>query len=189
MISQVLKDHSACCAAQADEAVARGQGEYAVLSRAQWRAAWALAHEHAHEWAYNPDVAPFILRATDDGEGALMPHTVAQLMEQYSTNMVPGIRSPQVCGEGENVVVIHETGTGRLRWTVHPDGSVAAEVHRPHVGSVLVAFFGADGGACHVQQTGPAELRHFAALGKVTHALHLLWQGHYDINYGTPIGL
>jgi hypothetical protein len=36
-------------------------------------------------------------------------------------------------------VVRHTTGSGRLRWAVHPDGSVALEVHRPS-GLVLSAW-------------------------------------------------
>jgi hypothetical protein len=150
-------------------------GEDARLSRAQWHVAWALARAFGHEWAQRADVTALLAQAEDGDQSAASVRAAVVPPPDFAWAIV----APTVVYDGDGKpVVVHVTGTGRLRWAVHPDGSVGLEVHRPApVGVVITAWLGAcrdDDREVSVVQSGPAAFRHWRilaqALAAVDHA-------------------
>jgi hypothetical protein len=48
--------------------------------------------------------------------------------DQHAYDGMLGIEAPVATGDGH---FAHETGSGRLRWDIHPDGNVRLEIWRP----------------------------------------------------------
>jgi len=153
-----------------------GDADDVRLGRAQWHAAWALAHAFGHEWAHRPDVTS-LLAVTEDGE---------QSAESVRAAVFPppddawALIAPTVIWTqgtvGKIPTIVHETGTGRARWEVFPDGAVRVEIRRPKpVGVVIDAYIGPlpQGGdrECDVRQRGAAAFRHWAMLAKIIDAV------------------
>ena len=89
-----------------------------VLTDDQFHRAYALAKWHEHEWAnIIPQDSP--LRNTEE--------IAAIVNEANKDNYIPYIEAPTL----ENNVVVHTSGTGRVSWRIHPDGTVNIYISRP----------------------------------------------------------
>lgn len=110
----------------------------APLTPFQARAALHLARAHHHLWTSLhdvPDEQVISWLVTGDYR-ALSEACLAQGQGQ------PGGIEPVVVDRDGIIVVVHETGTGRLSWDVWPEG-VTLRVYRPE-GAVLVCSGDAD---------------------------------------------
>lgn len=162
-----------------------------VMTGIQLVTACALAREFNHRWGHIADVV--IL-------GNLLPEE----LEGYCANCIaamtwaaigeddpwPGIVSPVVQESEEGNVVVHETQRGRLKWTIHWDGSVVVNVQRPGaLGTVMTATIGpaipGQDREMGLVVSGPIGMRHFQALSQVIDTLRALDAGeiHRDVKF------
>ena len=89
--------------------------------------ALALAAHHGHEWA--SVLYGMTINVLSGGEVPWTPALIeAMVLAMRGEHSMAGISSPSFdqCDH-----IVHETGTGRLRWDIHPNGEVRLEVLRP----------------------------------------------------------
>jgi len=155
-----------------------------LLAEAQWRTAWALAHAFGHLWANVPEVVCLMSQVAD---GEQSPSAIRQIVSQVvaqEQDWYPGLMAPEVCRDATGaVLVVHTSGTGRVRWAVREDGSATIEVCRPDPwGVVLRATIGPASYAgsqrrpwepdreVRLEQLGPFAQRHLAVLARAVAA-------------------
>jgi hypothetical protein len=120
----------------------RGDEPPPTLTTVQYRVAQRLAAAYGHAWARaverpqawderdESEVARRLARLQQELRGlSVSVETIRALAKLDGCPTQPGILAPEVDAEGR---VHHVTGSGRLRWFVHPDGAVRFEVTRPH---------------------------------------------------------
>lgn len=101
----------------------------AIEHYTQFCTAWALARAHSHGWATEIPFSEIVLAV----EHASTPEEAcAEIRELYDRFAIPfGIRGID-CPEFDGPNIVHETVTGRLSWTVWPDGGVTFLVATPY---------------------------------------------------------
>lgn len=138
-----------------------------VVPAAQLRAAHRLAAKFNHEWALA------IYDHVDRPEGWTIDEIVEVTRSVRNVYLPPGLECPEVGVDG---VIHHTTGTGRLEWSIFPDGDVEIVVNRPQ-GHVLGATRKADGRffVTRINPYIPIYVRHVDILHKAFVALG--WEG------------
>lgn len=174
-----VEQHDTCddhCACHAPRAL-----RYAVITIEQHDAARALARSFGHRWASERD-APSALAYTDrvryQGEGIDTAEIARAAVADAPENTIGGIYSPEVGsahvlgyrGLGDVPVVVHATGTRRLRWHILPDGETRLYISRPNGDASIVVLSAAVDAARRVTITVGAHTeirphaRHWMAL-------------------------
>lgn len=103
----------------------------------QFVTAWALARHYHHGWAEHRemsfmDVVEAVHEASTPDEAceAIRERYVAladKMSREMAAHHLMGIPCPELVGRD----VVHQTGSGRLTWSVRPDGSVTFIVSTP----------------------------------------------------------
>lgn len=118
---------------ETDQEEAPSRPRHAVITIEQHDAARALARSFGHRWASERD-APSALAYTDSlrysGIGIDTAEIERAAVADAPENTIGGICAPEVAsahvlgyrGPGDVPVVVHATGTRRLRWHILPDG-------------------------------------------------------------------
>jgi len=148
----------------------------------QVSAAYKLARHYGHLWGkVNPLMVQLACEDCDQdmeaGVGfeaaiAEMCAEIARHAEGYQTKGLPwGIDSP----EFEGRVIVHETLTGRLTWSIYPDGDVSLNVRREVYGDVFKLLAGLDHNKeyriIETQSCGNCYARHIGAALEALYAL------------------
>ena len=130
---------------------ARRAPRHATVTIEQHDAARALARSFGHRWASERD-APSALAYTDrvrySGVGIDTAEIERAACADAPEDTIGGIYSPEVGsahvlgyrGLGDVPVVVHATGTRRLRWHILPDGETRFYISRPDADSGLVVL-------------------------------------------------
>jgi hypothetical protein len=89
-----------------------------TLTDIQFHRAYALAKQHGHEWTnVIPKYSP--LRNTTE---------IATVVDEANKeNCISYVSSPVLKGN----IVMHTSGSGRVSWKIHPDGTVNITISRP----------------------------------------------------------
>ena len=136
--------------------------DFRPIPAAQLQQAYKLARTFGHEWAETIDLA-----ASPHWSVELIRETV-RMMTLGNAESPGGIIAPEY--DGHNVH--HTTGTGRLAWSVEPDGHVIFFVNRPQ-GRVLFSTVSPDGQILVRRESDGIEIfqRHVWALAEALKAL------------------
>jgi len=150
--------------------------------------AWALAAAHGHWWSGRLEFLGVDLFDPKELEAAAVAAWAAEVAEAAEFGGRPwGGVVPHL----EDGCLVHATASGRLAWTIRPDGAVSLEVHRPN-GRCLEAFVpphrrvrsvGIDAGP------RPAMGRHVECLAEALTALGLPCPGAGDAIFADEQGV
>jgi hypothetical protein len=132
--------------------------------------AHALAEKHGHQWAHAITPREIWSIVPRDTDLPRVVNVIRAVTEARTTD--PGISAPEIVGDS---IILHETGTRRLRWEVFFEEEtfvVEIRVQRPEVGTVLFWTLRA-GSSPKVEVVEEFEERHVAALFWATEAFNL----------------
>jgi hypothetical protein len=129
-----------------------------MLKGLQGKRAYQLARAYGHLWASSAREIVSRKHPATETEYELQNIVLDEIFENgvsieeiesvsrsfQRPDLPAGIEGPWFDEDGN---ICHTTGTGRLAWTVYPDGAAMIEMFRPNIeGAVLVAWVYTEGG-------------------------------------------
>lgn len=93
----------------------------------QFTAALKLAATHGHYWAETALQCELLKNYARENNGISID-LIQKIGLLFNYTMYGGIMAPAL----EHGNIVHRTGSGRLQWSIAADGSVTAQVLRPH---------------------------------------------------------